>query len=102
MERDRKISEIENLFSQLYCFTADEALGYIKAARNFPDSGLVKLIRTLKQGKKQQDEFLAGRIEENKGYVKNLDGFLKKTTNKLKGGYEKAEHKQAESFLKNL
>lgn len=102
MKRDQKISEIEKLFSQLYCFTADESVGFIKAAQDFPDSGLDQLIKTLKEGKKQQDEFLARRIEEDKNYVKNLAGFLKKTTTGVKGRYEKSEHEAAESFLRKI
>jgi hypothetical protein len=102
MKREEKLSKIEKLFSTLFCFTADEALVYVKSAQYFPEKGLNKLIKTLEDGKKQQDGFLARRVKEDKNYIKNLAGFLKKTTNTLKGGYEKAEHREAESFLKNL
>jgi len=102
IKREDKLGKIDKLFSQLFCFTADEALVYIKSAMFFPDKGLNELIATLESGKKEQDRFLAKRIKGDKSYITNLAGFLKKTTTALKGGYEKSEHKNAESILKDL
>jgi len=99
MSREEKIKQIKEMFSTLYCFTSDEISQYLKSAEQFPEDGLDKLVLTLQDGKKQQDQFLTRRVEEDKRYVQDLSQFLRKTSSTLKASYEETEHDQAESIL---
>lgn len=100
--REEKIQQIKELFSKLYCFTSDEIYSFMKETTKFPDEGIDKLLALLLDGKKQQDDFLTHRLDEDKEYGKNLSHFLKKTTGDIKESYEKTEHESAESMLNNM
>lgn len=101
-ERAEKLETIREMLSGLYCFTSDEIDGFVAAAEFFPEDGLDKFISLLQDGKKQQDDFLTHRVEADKNYVKNLSKFLKKTTDTLKGQYEKTERAGAEKVLDEI
>jgi hypothetical protein len=102
LNRAEKIAKVEKFFSQLFCFTADESLTYSRAVQNFPDEGVDEFLKTLEEGKKRQDSFLANQIEKDGLFVNKMDKFLGKKTKKLKDEYETRESKKAERFLQNL
>ena len=102
MERTEKLAKIEKFFSQLFCFTSDETLTYLRAVQYFPDKGLSRLLTSLEEGKKQQDQFLADQSLKNGVFVKEMDKLLGNATKKLKVRYEKQEKSGAEKFLQNL
>ncbi len=96
------MQQISALLSKLYCFTSEEAAGYLKKAESFPDEGLDVFLKVLQEGNVQQDEVLARNIERDDTYVKDLSRFLKKTGANLKNEYEKTESAGAEDLLKQI
>lgn len=101
-EREEKIARIHVLLDQLYCFTPEEIEEFRRKTDVMRDDGLDPFIELLTNGKKQQDEFFARRIEENKSYPKEMAKFLHKVTKNLKDKYEAGEKEEAEEILKDI
>jgi hypothetical protein len=102
LKRQSKLDRIRVLFMRLYCFESGEIREYLKKASSLTEEGLDALIAELEDGKKQQDAFLAKRIEEDKDYVQHLTEFVRKESGLIKQEYEKSEDCSADDLLKTL
>lgn len=102
MNRKQKIGKIKKLFYKLYCFKSEEIESFINKLPAFPEKGLDDLLRTLEEGKTKQDELLKKTIEKDKKFNKKLNGYLKKTSKKIKDDYEQKERAGAEKIIENL
>lgn len=97
-----KTKKIENLLQQLYCFEPEEVRKYMRRIPYMKEEGQDKLIKTLEEGLKDQDEMLKKWTERDPQYTKNLEEFVVQTSTKLGKEYEKQEKSSAEDILKEL
>ena len=100
--RQKKIMKIHELMDRLYCFKADEVNKYKESIKRFNNEGLDKLIKTLEDGIKKQDEFIKKRVMEDKDFSKKISAYLKTKTDLLKKEYEQQEKRESEKILEQL
>ncbi len=99
---ETKIKKIKDLLNKLYCFKPKEVEAYMRRIPFMEEEGQDKLIKTLQEGLKEQDEMLKKWTERDPEYTKKLTDFVVKTSKKISGEYEEQEKSTAEDILKEL
>lgn len=97
-----KTKKIKDLLQKLYCFEPEEVIKYMKRIPFMKEEGQEKLINSLEEGLKDQDEMLQKWTERDPQYARKLEDFVVETSNRLSSDYEKQEKRSAEDILKEL
>ena len=97
-----KTKKIKELLGQLYCFEPEAVNKYMRRIPYMKEEGQDKLIETLEEGLRQQDEMLRKWTERDPQYTKKLEDFVVETSTKLSKEYERQEKSSAEDILKEL
>ena len=99
---EQKIKQIRALCKQVFFLNSAEIDEYLQEMEFFPEEGLDKFIKMLEEAKVKQDEILAKRIEQDRGYADDLKKHVIKSANTIKKKFETAEQNKAEDILKDL